>query len=92
MHEFINYLAINDPVSLMPEDPRRLAKKYKLLDADVSESVATVRIRSHDELLKYMYAAYILRTHGTRKQVELAKRIDQLCQLHPEFGQNAAAV
>lgn len=92
MLEFIEYLTINDPVSLMPEDPRRLERKYKLVDADVSENTAIDRIRNHDELLKYMFAAYILRAHGNRKQVKLAKRIDQLCQLHPEFGQSASAV
>lgn len=92
MREFIEYLAMNDPLSLMPQDPYRLAKKYKLLDAEVCESAAAVKIRNQDDLLEYMSAAYVLRTHGNRKQVKLGERIDKLCRLHLEFGKSVTAV
>jgi hypothetical protein len=92
MDQFVEYLARTEPAALLPEDPHRLAKKYKLNDEDVCERTATIQIRNHDDLIKHMFAVHILRKYGKIKHHKLADRIDRLCRIHPEFGHEAKAV
>ncbi|MGY9049928.1 MAG: hypothetical protein ACKVKF_23540, partial [Rhodobacterales bacterium] len=50
---------------------------------------AALRIRRIDDVLSHMLAAQQLREEGGASNLEQAKRIERLCQVHPRFGMSA---
>jgi hypothetical protein len=69
-------------------DPH-LHKKLRLKASDVSVEYAQRHISKFDHLLGFMLAAFQKREDGGHANLKQAKRIEQMCLLHPDFREKA---
>jgi hypothetical protein len=69
-------------------DPH-LHKKLRLKASDVSAEYAQRHISKFDHLLGFMLAAFQKREDGGHANLKQAKRIEQMCLLHPDFHEKA---
>ena len=69
-------------------DPH-LHKTLRLKASDVSVEYAQRHISKFDHLLGFMLAAFQKREEGGHANLKQAKRIEQMCLLHPQFHTKA---
>jgi len=66
-----------------------LDKTLQLKASDVSAEYAEKNIQTIADLISFMLAIFQKRADGGRSNLKQAKRIEQMCLLHPHFSERA---